>query len=146
MWCNATYPLSNRTSSRALPLSACIHHLLNPDGIPLLSIPTQGKRQFIINIIILIFFIWMFMFTSAVVVWSHSGFSSDQITLMPDSRTLHLHLNTPKRLYLMASWLLIWMCALCLSPLCSRQFRSETETRKEKCEITDLLSQTTLRI
>jgi len=40
-----THPLSDGTSSGALPLPAGVHHLLDPDRLALLSIPTQGRRE-----------------------------------------------------------------------------------------------------
>lgn len=44
--CEAAYPLSDRTSSGALALSACVHHLLDPDGVTFLSVPAPEEKQF----------------------------------------------------------------------------------------------------
>lgn len=48
MLCDATYPLSDRTSPWAFSLSACVHHFLNPDGIPFLSISTHKERNYLV--------------------------------------------------------------------------------------------------
>lgn len=45
MRCGATYPLSNRTSTGALALFACVDHFLNPDGVTFLSRPTQKEEK-----------------------------------------------------------------------------------------------------
>lgn len=98
MWFDTTYPLSNRTSSWALSLFARVHHLLNPDGIPFLPIPTQEERQFSSS-------------SLAFGVWSQNGFSSNQIALMPDfkaptQQASGLNLNT--------RWSLVVLCVRAL--------------------------------
>ena len=39
-----THPFGDGTSSGAFALPAGVHHLLDPDGLSLLSVPVQGRR------------------------------------------------------------------------------------------------------
>lgn len=65
MWCDATYPLSNRTSSWAFPLFACVHHLLNTNSIPFLSISTQKEWHNLVNLRFTHFSTWFWRVPSA---------------------------------------------------------------------------------